>query len=70
MTDNPEDEKLKKQIELFDRYHNDPDQHHKLFTEFGFSYMADECDGNCTDCKEKTTCEIYAKIKDNEESSG
>lgn len=70
MTDQPEDDKLKKLIELFDRYYNDPDQYHKLFSELGFSYMVDECEGNCTDCKENTTCEIIAKIKNNDESSG
>jgi hypothetical protein len=70
MIDKSDDEKLKKRIELFESYHNDPDQHHKLFTELGFSYMVDECDGNCTDCKEKTTCEIFAKIKENEEDIG
>ena len=69
MTDKPEDEKLKKGIELFERYHNDPDQHHKLFAELGFLYMVDECDGECADCKEKTTCEVFAEIKDNGENS-
>lgn len=69
MTDKPEDEKLKKRIELFDRYHNDPDQYHKLFTELGFSYMVDECDFNCVDCENKPTCEIYAEIKDDKKSS-
>jgi hypothetical protein len=51
MTDNAEDDKLKKRIELFERYHNDPDQHHKIFTELGFSYMIDECDFNCANYK-------------------
>jgi len=68
MTDNPEDDKIKKRIELFDRYHNDPDQYHKIFTEPGFSFMVDECDGNCHDCNDKGTCEVFTKIKDDEEN--
>jgi hypothetical protein len=68
MRDKPEDEKIKKRIELFDRYHNAPDQYHKIFTELGFSFMVDECDGNCPDCKDKGTCEVFLKIKDDEEN--
>lgn len=68
MTKKPEDDKSKKRVELFERYHGDPDQHHKIFTELGFSYTVDECDGNCPDCKEKATCEVFLKIKDDEEN--
>jgi len=70
MTDKPEGEKFKKRVELFERYHNDPDQHHKLFTELGFSYIINYCDGNCADCNEKATCEVFAEIKANEEEIG
>lgn len=70
MTDKPEGEKFKKRVELFERCHNDPDQHHKLFTGLGFSYMVNDCGGNCADCKGKTTCEVFAEIKANEEDIG
>ena len=65
MVKKTENEKMKKSIELFERYHNDPDQYHKIFTELFFSYMTDECDGDFEDCKKNEDCEIYAKIKDN-----
>lgn len=70
MVDKQEEDKLKKRIELFERYHNDPDQHHKIFTELGFSYMVDECDFNCANCKEQTTCEVFAEINDDKEDGG
>jgi hypothetical protein len=50
MMEKPEDDKFKKRIELFECYYNDPDQHHKIFSEPGFSYMVDDCDGNCPEC--------------------
>ena len=65
MTDKPEGEKFKKRVELFERYHNDPDQHHKLFTELGFSYIFNNCGVNYADWKEKTTCKVFAEIKAN-----
>jgi hypothetical protein len=46
MVDKQEEDKLIQRIELFERYLNDPDQHHKIFTELGFSYLVDECDFN------------------------
>jgi hypothetical protein len=63
MVEKTENEKMKKRIELFERYHNDPDQYHKIFTELGFSYMADDCDGICKDCKENGDCEVFTKLK-------
>jgi hypothetical protein len=69
MTDKQEEDKLIKRIDLFERYHNDPDQHHKIFTELGFSYMVDECDFNCADCKEKLTCEVFAEFEDDKEDN-
>jgi len=69
MTDKQEEDKLIKRIDLFERYLNDPDKHHKIFTELGFSYMVDECDFNCADCKEKLTCEVFAEFEDDKEDN-
>jgi hypothetical protein len=49
---------------LFENYHDDPEQYHKIFTELGFSYVADDCDGYCPECPINSTCEVYHEIKD------
>ena len=51
-------------IEKFEQYYNDPDQYHKIFTELGFTYVDDGCDGFCPDCEQKMTCEAYEELKD------
>jgi len=43
---------------------NDPEQHHKIFTELGFTYVEDGCDGFCPQCKQKLTCDLYDEFKD------
>jgi hypothetical protein len=43
---------------------NDPEQHHKGFTELGFTYMEDGCDGFCLECDQKMTCAAYEELKD------
>jgi hypothetical protein len=63
MTKKPQDDEFKKRVDLFEHYYNDHDQFHKIFTELGFSYVVDDCDGCCPDCKHKLTCEVYAEIK-------
>lgn len=68
MTDKPTEKNFRKRVELFECYYQDPDQHHKIFTELGFSYIVDDCDGNCLDCKDQATCEVFAEIKDDEEN--
>ncbi|MFO0793297.1 MAG: hypothetical protein U0586_04455 [Candidatus Brocadiaceae bacterium] len=51
-------------IEKFKQYLNDPEQHHNIFTEPGFTYIDDGCDGFCPKCKQKMTCEAYEELKD------
>jgi hypothetical protein len=58
MPDKPVNVDFKRRVELFERYYNDPDQYHKIFTELGFSYVVDDCDGYCSDCNHKLTCEV------------
>lgn len=51
-------------VEKFDQYFNDPKQIHKIFTELGFTYVDDGCDGFCPDCERMLKCEVYKEIKD------
>jgi hypothetical protein len=55
---------LKERAELFEKYHSDPDQYHKIFTELGFAYTDDNCDGYCPECEIRSKCEVYAEDKD------
>lgn len=51
-------------VEKFEKYYNDPDHHHKIFTELGFTLVEDGCDGFCPQCKQKPTCDLYDEFKD------
>ncbi|GBE31131.1 hypothetical protein BMS3Bbin05_00028 [bacterium BMS3Bbin05] len=55
-------EYYRKIVEDFD---NNRDEHNKvLFSEYGFSYTEDSCDGFCPECPNVLNCETYEKIKD------
>ncbi|NUO09501.1 MAG: hypothetical protein HUU08_12620 [Candidatus Brocadia sp.] len=68
MKGNHEKEALRKYfyetVDKFEKYYNDPEQHHKIFTELGFTYVDDGCDGFCPECKQKQECDIYDEVKD------
>lgn len=51
-------------VEKFEQYYNDPEQHHKIFTELGFTYVDDGCDGFCPECEQKLGCKVYEELKD------
>ncbi len=53
---------FKDTVENFEEYYNDPEQFHKIFTELGFTYVDDGCDGFCPECKQKATCEVCEEI--------
>jgi hypothetical protein len=55
---------IDERTDLFEKYHNDPDQYHKLFTELGFSYYDDNCDGYCPECDDRLNCRVYLEDKD------
>jgi hypothetical protein len=42
---------FKDTVEKFDQYFNDPEQFNEIFTELGFIYVNDGCDGFCPKCK-------------------
>jgi len=68
MKDVHEKEALRKHfnetVEKFEKYYNDPEQHHKIFTELGFTYVDDGCDGFCPECEQKLECGVYEELKD------
>jgi hypothetical protein len=37
-------------VKEFDKYFHDPEQFYKIFSELGFSYVDDGCDGACDHC--------------------
>lgn len=51
-------------VDKFERYFDDPEQFHKIFSELGFSYVEDGCDGFCPECKQMLKCEAYEETKD------
>lgn len=53
-----------KTLEKFKQYYNDPEQHHKILTELGFTYVDDGCDGFCPECEQKPDCKVYEELKD------
>jgi len=52
------DERVKK----FEEYDKDPEQQYKIFSELGFTYVDDGCDGYCPGCEQKETCEVAPEI--------
>lgn len=68
MKDNFDNDELiadfKERVEKFEEYYNDPDQKHKIFTELGFTYVDDGCDGFCPECEQKNICSVYPDLKD------
>lgn len=48
-------------VKKFEKYHDDPEQYHKIFTELGFTYAEDGCDGFCPECEQMLKCEVYNK---------
>ena len=55
---------FKNRVKEFEQYFNDPEQFNKIFTELGFTYVDDGCDGFCPECEQMLKCEAYKEIKD------
>ncbi len=51
-------------VEKFEKYDNDHEQFHKTFTELGFTYVEDGCEGFCPECEQMLRCEVYQEIKE------
>ncbi len=55
---------FKDRVGKFEQYFNDPEQFNKIFTELGFTYVDDGCDGFCPECEQMLKCEAYKELKD------
>lgn len=42
----------------------DPEQHGKIFSELGFTFVDDGCEGDCEGCEKKPDCTVYESVKD------
>jgi hypothetical protein len=52
---------FEERVEKFQKYWNDPEQQYKIFSELGFIYVDDGCDGFCTACEQEDRCEVTRK---------
>ena len=55
---------FKERVEKYEQYSKDPKEFHKIFTELGFTYVDDGCDGYCPECEKKDDCKVYLELKD------
>jgi len=55
---------FKEKVKKFGEYMHDPEQHGKIFSELGFTYVDDVCEGNCGNCERKSECTIYESISE------
>ena len=49
-------------VEKFGQYMDDPEHHSKIFTELGFTYVDDGCDGDCDSCDQRAGCTVYPEV--------
>ena len=54
---------FKDTVEKFEQYWNDPEQFNKIFTELGFTYVDDGCDGFWPECEKMMKCAVYKELK-------
>ena len=55
---------FKERVEKYEQYSKDPQEFHKMFTELGFTYVDDGCDGYCPECEKKDDCKVFLELKD------
>ena len=53
---------FEEKVEKFGEYMHDPEQHGKIFTELGFTFVDDGCEGNCDACEQKADCTVYPEL--------
>lgn len=59
---------FKEKVGKFGEYMHDPEQHGKIFSELGFTFVDDGCEGECESCCTKAECTVYESVKDFEMS--
>jgi len=55
---------FEEKVEKFGEYMHDPEQHGKIFSELGFTFVDDVCEGECESCCTKADCTVYKSVKD------
>jgi hypothetical protein len=55
---------FRERVELFERYSRDELEYPKIFSELGFTFIDDGCDGYCPECENQKTCAVYPELKD------
>ena len=58
-----EDSAFRRRVELFEAYSRDELDYPKIFSELGFTFVDDGCDGYCPECPNQRTCEAYPELK-------
>ena len=59
---------FEEKVQKFGQYVQDPEQYGKIFSELGFTYVDDGCDGECESCEQQSGCSVYPSIKECETS--
>jgi hypothetical protein len=54
---------FEEKVEKFGEYMHDPEQHGKIFSELGFTFVDDVCEGECESCCTKADCTVYKSVK-------
>ncbi|OIP62429.1 MAG: hypothetical protein COT35_12495 [Nitrospirae bacterium CG08_land_8_20_14_0_20_52_24] len=47
--------KFNERVGKFEQYAADPEQFNKIYSELGFTYIDDGCDGFCPECEQMMT---------------
>jgi len=58
-----EDSEFRRRVALFEAYSRDEAEYSKIFSELGFVFVDDGCDGYCPECPNQRTCEAYPELK-------
>lgn len=54
---------FRRRVELFDVHSRDELAYPKIFSELGFTFVDDGCDGYCPECPNQRTCDAYPELK-------
>jgi len=58
-----EDSEFRRRAELFEADNRDEAKYPKIFSELGFTFIDDGCDGFCPECPNQRTCDAYPELK-------
>lgn len=61
--DEEEDSAFRERVKCFEAYSRSELDYPKIFSELGFTFVDDGCDGCCPECPNQRTCEAYPELK-------